>query len=414
MDGFIIKSTEGRLMLGITIFLATMILIGWIAINEPGRMASFELQQTGRAIERGGELFAANCAACHGAAGRGTGQGPALNSPHLFGYDFLADANSKIASAQREIVDLEALEEPTEENLGRIEELNSTLEGDDGLLAQRADLLGEMGLARLKGYLPGLTQLEADLEAGIITPLAFTQNLAIDANRLAQISWGGTIEGYIQTTLIHGRPGSNSVWPGDGMVSWSQRGGGPLRDDQINDIVAYITNWDKGDNWTLDDLNAVNQFALIHANAALISTTVSDSGDGGDNNLTGAAALGPEDCAAVDDCVSGFGNVAEIAAALPEGDAANGQTIYATMGCVGCHVGGAVGPDIVGTWARVEGERLAVQEGEWTAEEYVIAAIIYPNDFVPEGYFANVMPSTFGQQLTIEELGDVVAYIRSQ
>jgi mono/diheme cytochrome c family protein len=411
MDGFVIKSTEGRIMLGITMFVAVMILVGWIAINEPARMASFEEQHLGRSIERGAELFAASCSTCHGVDGRGVpGNGPGLNNPHLFGYDFLAVVNDPIIRAQREINDLEALESPTEENLARLKELDVLLNGDgntQGLLAQRDELISQMGSASLKGYLPKLARLQADLEAGNITALGFSQQIAIDANRLAQVSWGGSLEGYMITTLIHGRPGSNNVWP-NAMVSWSQRGGGPLRDDQIQDIVNYILNFDKGANWTLDDLNGVNQFARLHAQDT--GPVAAAGNEGG----SGPSALGPEDCSISGDCVAGVGTVAEIAAALPEGDTANGNTLYTQLGCIGCHLGGAVGPDIIGTWARVESERLPAQEGEWTAEEFVVGSILYPNHYVPTPYPASVMPPTFGQQLTLEQLGDIVAYIRAQ
>ena len=78
MDRLIIESIEGRLMLGVTMFVAIMILIGWIMINEPARMASFEEQHIGRSIEQGAELFAANCSTCHGKGGFGIpGRAPA-------------------------------------------------------------------------------------------------------------------------------------------------------------------------------------------------------------------------------------------------------------------------------------------------------------------------------------------------
>ncbi|MEL6308030.1 MAG: c-type cytochrome, partial [Chloroflexota bacterium] len=73
MDRLIIESIEGRITLGIVMFLSIMILIGWVALNEPARMAEFEEQHTARSIERGAELFAANCATCHGADGYGIG-----------------------------------------------------------------------------------------------------------------------------------------------------------------------------------------------------------------------------------------------------------------------------------------------------------------------------------------------------
>lgn len=409
MDKLIIENTEVRIMLGITMFVAIMILVGWIAINEPARMASFEEQNLGRSIERGGELFAAFCSSCHGVDGKGVGgKGPALNNPHLFGYNYFGEVNDAIIRAQREITDLEALESPTDENLARIEELNAALNGEEGLLAQRDAVIAELAAPiNFTSYLPKLKGLQAQLEAGTITPLAFSQQVAIDASRLTQVEFGGSLDGYIRTTLIHGRPGSNNIWP-DPMVSWSQRGGGPLRDDQINDLVNYIMNYDKGSNWTLADFNAVNQYALLHG---LDAGEVEESG-GSDG--TSPADIGPEDCSISDDCVAGVGSVQEIAATMGEGDAANGSNLYTSLGCIGCHLGGSVGPDTVGTFARVEAERLPAQEGEWTADEFVVAAIIYPNHYVPSTHTPNVMPPTFGQQLTLSDLADIVAYLKTQ
>ena len=57
-----IKSIESRILTGILMFVATMILIGWVSINEEARMQAFVQQHTGRSIERGAELFASLCA----------------------------------------------------------------------------------------------------------------------------------------------------------------------------------------------------------------------------------------------------------------------------------------------------------------------------------------------------------------
>ena len=63
------KSIDGKILSGIVMFVAIMILIGWVAINEEARMQSFVVQHTGRSIERGAELFASLCVECHGEEG---------------------------------------------------------------------------------------------------------------------------------------------------------------------------------------------------------------------------------------------------------------------------------------------------------------------------------------------------------
>jgi mono/diheme cytochrome c family protein len=296
----------------------------------------------------------------------------------------------------------------------RLRALSLELNGDGtaenpSLLEERQAILDSFSTATSRGYLPQLAPQLAELEAGSLTPLEFTNYLSEEANRLAQVSWGGTQEGYILTTLIHGRPGSNLVWPGP-MVSWSQRGGGPLRDDEIRDIIAYIMNWNKGDNWTLTDLNNVQQFARLHS--AYSPTPPEDPTPLPPYDPT----MGPMECTGIADCVGGTGTVAEIVTALPVGDASAGAGLYSSLGCAGCHLGGAIGPDIAGTFARIEGERLltAEHEGIFNADQYLVASILYPNAYVPSPYSSGLMPATFGTQLTAQDLANLVAYIKAQ
>jgi mono/diheme cytochrome c family protein len=477
MNRLIIESIEGRITLGITMFVALMILIGWIMINEPARMASFEEQHLGRSIEQGAELFAASCTGCHGTNGQGIqGRAPALNNPHLFEHDFTAAINGQVADAQRIIRDaytlqtelverrdeltaelgaetiseeraaeigfeltliehqldpnLEAVEaqlaelavlpaeeltegeaavkEALENNIARtVAEPLAALEGEEGLLAQRDAVLAQLEAARELGYMPRLDQVrdaipdraaalalteEAEradaLLAWIQGEVALTDYIAADSSRLQQIGWGGDLRGYITTTLIHGRPGSAQVYPASegGMVSWSQEGGGPLRRDQIDNIVNYILNFDKGDNWSLADLATVQQFARLHADGANVVVTT------------------PEPI------VEPVGEVA----ALPEGNAANGEALYAANGCIGCHGAGAVAPATAGTWTRVVDERLSESEFEgWTPEEYVYFSIIHPGAYVVEG-FGNLMPATFGATLSDQDMADLIAYLETQ
>ena len=493
MDKYIIESIEGRITLGITMFVAIMILTGWIAINEPARMAEFVEQHEGRSIERGAETFAANCSTCHGINGLGIGgRAPALNNPQLFGYDFLGDLNGEIARYQRQFVEINGvnglnfepynipdqagtlallqtreteleqqiiaaseagdaelerelivdllnvqaqLNEDTEEVAERIAaieagepigedanpeinlssselesrlialqenipttlaEIDAALNGEEGLLAQRDAMIEEMSDPIRRGYWPRLDEVLADAEeaeAGGYT-LWLTDYLIADANRLTQLSYGGSLDSYIITTLIHGRPGSNTVWP-EPMVSWSQRGGGPLRDDQIEDVLSYINNWDKGDGWTIDDLYAVAQFGIIHA------------------PYTGDDVSDVETVAVNVD-----------ASTLPEGDVTRGEALYngaeetgtgAIVGCSGCHMNGIIGPDTVGTWTRVVNERLTEEQfADYTGEQYLSESILAPNAYVVASYAEGVMVQTYSNDLTEQDLADLIAYIKTQ
>ena len=116
---------------------------------------------------------------------------------------------------------------------------------------------------------PGLYPKWQDFEGD-----ALTSYLITNGTRLSQVGWGSNLHDYIVTTLVHGRPGSANVWPnsGGGMVSWSQLGGGPLRQDQIEDIASYILNWDKGEQWSVADIGLVRQFGKPLADASQMAT----------------------------------------------------------------------------------------------------------------------------------------------
>jgi mono/diheme cytochrome c family protein/outer membrane murein-binding lipoprotein Lpp len=435
MDRLLIERIEGRVVLGITMFVAIMILIGWVAINEPARMAAFERQHLGRSIERGAELFASNCSTCHAADGRGIAErAPGLNSPHFFGYNFISDINNDVARLQRQIDELnaqvadltterddlrveivDATEERQAEIITRIGEIDEQLnaELEDSLparitaleeevapLVQERDLqIDTLQPAMDRNYLPEFERVLTQAEQNE-NPLLLTNYIAEDAERLSQAGWEGDLRSFITTTLYHGRPGSQDAWGGNQMVAWGQVGGGPLRTDQVEDIVNYIMNWDKGDQWTLEDLYGVQQFAKIKADAAFVS-------DGGSD----IPAVGT--------------NVDEITLALAslEGDAARGEQLYngdtrtelrQRLACSSCHLGGAQAPATEVTWDNVVNIRL--NEGQfsgYTAEQYLAESIVAPNDYVVEGYASGVMPQQYSEQMSVQDMADIIAYLQS-
>jgi mono/diheme cytochrome c family protein len=72
-----------RVIVGTLSFVLTMVLFGYVAVTEQDRMATFDTAYQARQVETGGQLFESNCATCHGLDGKGTGRGPALNTPDL-------------------------------------------------------------------------------------------------------------------------------------------------------------------------------------------------------------------------------------------------------------------------------------------------------------------------------------------
>ena len=347
---------ESRVLVGTLAFLGIMALTGWIAINEGGRMRSFETQFLARSTERGANLFATNCTTCHGLDGRGlTGVAPGLNSPMLFSHDFLAPINTEAALLEAE----KNAEGTSPERITEIDALLAELE------TERTALVASMALAVERGYDPE------------------------QPSRLAQIGWTGTRYAFLYTTLVHGRPTSSSYWP-QPMAAWSQTAGGPLRDDQLQDLVNYIENWDKGANWTIDDLLAVNQFPRVPV-----------QGDG-TQMAEGEVPVGTDVAAIVTQLES------------TSGDPVNGQSLYTALGCAGCHEGGIVAPTTTGTWTRIQEERLTLPEfAGYTAEQYAVESIVDPHKYLVPG-FGPVMPPTFGETLTLQQLADLIGFLQSQ
>lgn len=58
-----------KIIIGTIAFMLTMILLGFVALQEPQRLQIFSDAYEGRSIENGAEIFISNCATCHGVNG---------------------------------------------------------------------------------------------------------------------------------------------------------------------------------------------------------------------------------------------------------------------------------------------------------------------------------------------------------
>jgi cytochrome c oxidase subunit II len=93
------------------------------------------------------------------------------------------------------------------------------------------------------------------------------------------------------------------------------------------------------------------------------------------------------------------------AAAGPE-DETSGEAIFASAGCGGCHEFAPAGTD-----AQVGPSLNAVDPGGEPLEEYLRTAIVEPNANVVSGYQPDVMPATYGESLSDEQLDALVQYL---
>ena len=54
--------------------------------------------------------------------------------------------------------------------------------------------------------------------------------------------------------------------------------------------------------------------------------------------------------------------------------------------------------------SRVEGQ---------SAVEYLRTSIIDPNTYIVEGFQPNIMPSNFGEKLTLQDMADLLAFLKT-
>lgn len=101
------------------------------------------------------------------------------------------------------------------------------------------------------------------------------------------------------------------------------------------------------------------------------------------------------------------------------GDAAAGQalfnqaTIGSSAGCMTCHSLDE-GVTLVGPSLAHVGTDAATMESGKSAEQYIRESITQPDAFVVEGFPPGVMPKTYDQDLSDQQLNDLVAFLLSK
>ncbi len=99
---------------------------------------------------------------------------------------------------------------------------------------------------------------------------------------------------------------------------------------------------------------------------------------------------------------------------LPTDPVERGQMWAEQYGCQACH--SLDGTRIVGpTWLGVCGEQASMADGSTITidEAYLYDSIVNPNAMIVEGYPEGVMPNTYGDDLTDEQIADIIAFICS-
>jgi len=116
-------------------------------------------------------------------------------------------------------------------------------------------------------------------------------------------------------------------------------------------------------------------------------------------------------------CGGGGGNNAGNDEATPVGNAANGEKLFTSAtigpnnapGCITCH---SLEPDVVIVGPSQYGleTRAETRVPGLSAEEYIRQSIVEPNAYIVEGFTEGVMYQNYGQDLTKDQIDDLVAY----
>jgi mono/diheme cytochrome c family protein len=198
-----------------------------------------------------------------------------------------------------------------------------------------------------------------------------------DGTRLAELGYAGTVRDFVRSTIASGRPvpSEGTNYP-QRMPTWSQRFGGPLRDDQIDALVEFIMNWE---------------------------ATAPEAG--GTPEPTGPAVG------------------TDITVELPEGDPANGEALTVSLGCTGCHITAAVGPawlaegdangQGIGTRAEARFQADDYSGAAADAHQYLFESIVAPDTYVVPGFAPGLMPKTYGETLSAQDMADIIAYLQT-
>jgi mono/diheme cytochrome c family protein len=223
---------------------------------------------------------------------------------------------------------------------------------------QRAELI-EFGAAV---FVNNCTRCHGTLAQGITGVAPSLRDAHFFTERLEEVGWQGGLEDYIISVVTTGRQVSTrpELYAGGGkpaMPTWSEKFGGPLRDDQIRAVAAFIMNFEP---------YALGQVATVEP------------------------LLPPVD------------------ESTPEG---RGQVVFLQAGCNACHTISALSNGTVGPVLDGVATRAASRVAGMTAEEYIHESIVNPSAYVVEGFPDGIMPQTFAETLSEEQIADLVAFL---
>ena len=103
----------------------------------------------------------------------------------------------------------------------------------------------------------------------------------------------------------------------------------------------------------------------------------------------------------------------DLAAAVINGDPARGEQLALQNGCIGCH---ALDPNVTmtgPTWYNIGNVAVSRVPGQSPAV-YLDHSIVNPSEYVVPNYPDNIMPKTYGETLSVQDQGDLIAHLLAQ
>lgn len=225
--------------------------------------------------------------------------------------------------------------------------------------------------------------------------------------RLADVGYAGTLHDYIASTVAAGRPSKAERQWAQMMPNWSERYGGPLRDDQVEQVTQFVLNWQEAalqQSWdpASDNRDPWQPF-LDGPSKAEIGTITYTVG------MQGVAAVLPEQLAG--QIVTPTAPLPGAAGGPPTGEPRPPQELFVSMGCGGCHMLGTIGVGVTGPDQNILPEVASTRVPGEDAETYVYNSIVDPNAHIVEGYQPNLMPANFTERMSEEEIRAMVQWL---
>lgn len=103
----------------------------------------------------------------------------------------------------------------------------------------------------------------------------------------------------------------------------------------------------------------------------------------------------------------------DLATAIANGDPARGEQIATQNGCIGCH---SLDPNATmtgPTWYNI-GNIAVGRQPDLSPAAYLDHSIVNPGEYVVPNYPDNIMPRNYGEILSVQDQGDLIAYLLAQ